>query len=488
MVKEPKLFRYLRRAKLDSLLLGIANIIRGMFSRDEPIMNISAVRVNGLLPRKGNVTVKAWSLSDLAYLAIRETHDFQTWEPSVHDLVALCNEFTIWDETISRDEFEGLTDEDFDLKFSVGFPQKQFWYQEVYRRIRKEFNRQVELLEVIPSEISSHVDINHACRENTGFDIQTFRKLLLWLYAIGQQHSEFTSVVSSIPRNSSHPELTGSNIQHVIDLFTADYQEYRSSSLEENYFFLKPIVRTSTNRLISVDQYLLARKVADGPFWAIRDYYNNKGSQDFVNEFGHYFEHYVEKLLKHSLRSDMFEPVPDDRRGRLADWFIYTTRFRLIVEQKSAVATLIMKRLYPDLKLIRTYLQKFEKGVHQLDETENRYPDCSRITLKLLLHYETFYVSDGALRPVVVSIASPKLHSTERIFFCDISEFEWLISLLAHQPSYLEAIMDEKLRLEQEPVNRGREFGQLIPRIVREDIKNMSIGFNHWESYLPLGK
>ena len=59
-------------------------------------------------------------------------------------------------EEHSRTEFNGLTNDEWVLKFSVGFSQKQFWYQKL-GKIVDEFNRQVELLEIIPSEIASRM-------------------------------------------------------------------------------------------------------------------------------------------------------------------------------------------------------------------------------------------------------------------------------------------------------------------------------------------
>jgi hypothetical protein len=37
---------------------------------------------------------------------------------------------------------------------------------------------------------------------------------------------------------------------------------------------------------------------------------------------------------------------------------VYTENYRLIVELKSSVAALMMRRLYPDIQTIRAYLEK----------------------------------------------------------------------------------------------------------------------------------
>jgi hypothetical protein len=154
-----EIFRYLHRTKLDRLLLLIANEIRGMFNRNESMRNIPVIRFDGPLHQKGNVTITAWNLSDLAYLAIKESNDFRALEPSVNHLIGLCNLFLGWDEKRSREEYEGLKNNEMMLKIFVGLSQKQFWYQERHR-FREEFNRQVELLEVIPFEIGSQLNLD----------------------------------------------------------------------------------------------------------------------------------------------------------------------------------------------------------------------------------------------------------------------------------------------------------------------------------------
>ena len=195
-----------------------------------------------------------------------------------------------------------------------------------------------------------------------------------------------------------HPALAAWNVQQVAALYAADYQEFLNLHSGKT-FYVKPVVRTSSNRLLAVNTYMFAKKMADGPFWLIRDYYLNLGSQAFVTAFGMYFERYVEKLLQQCLSSGDFARVPAPSSGKYADWLIYTKHYRLVVELKSSLAALMLRQLYPDVDSIRNYLKKFQDGVIQLDSTVLAYPDNSRTTVKLLVHYDTLYFSDGVLRP-----------------------------------------------------------------------------------------
>lgn len=239
-----ELFRHLKRAKLDHLLVLIASQIIDMFNRNEPVLNIPVVRFDRSVHQKGNVTITAWNLSDLAYLAIRESNDFQLWEPSVHDVVGLSNFFLAWDEHRSREEFKGLTNDELALKFSIGFSQKQFWYQELHR-IREEFNRQVELLEVIPREIGSQLDLNAVCLEVSGFDLNTLRTILFALFSVSIRQPNLSQFTSDGGAANIHHALTAQNVYKVASLYAADYDEFRKSPLHENHFYAKPVVRTS---------------------------------------------------------------------------------------------------------------------------------------------------------------------------------------------------------------------------------------------------
>jgi hypothetical protein len=478
------LFWYLRRSKLDNLLFLIADAIRGMFSRNQPIMSVSAVKVGGLYPRTGNVTITAWNLSDLAYLAICESNDFRAHEPSAHDLVALCNLFLVWDEQRSREELIGLSNDEFLIKFAVGFSQKQFWYQELHR-VRQEFNRQVELLEVIPAEVGTYAELDAACVLATGFDVRTFRTILFGLYAVAGTQADIALITSDDGGATKiHPALTAKNVNIVANLYASDYTEIRKSPLAENHFHVKPVVRTSSNRLCALNAYLFAKKVADGPFWAIREHHRLAGSQAFVNAFGIYFERYVEKLLRHCLRQDRFERVPQPRRGACADWFLYTRKYRVIIELKSSLAALMLRRLYPDIQAIRTYLGKFQEGILQLDSTEQAYPDPSRTTIKLLVHYETLYTSDAVLRPMVIESVIRQLKNPNNLYFCDIGEFEWLVCIAGASESTAEDVLAAKIAAEVHP-ELGREFAQVIPRVTELANTYILKSIDHWGSYIP---
>jgi len=230
---------------------------------------------------------------------------------------------------------------------------------------------------------------------------------------------------------------------------------------------------------------MLAKKMADGPLWILRDYFRlNKNPQDFVNYFGELFEQYVEDMLATQLNKNQYDRIPESKKEKRADWFIYTKNYRIIIELKSSIAGIAIKTLYPDLKNIKTYLERLSKGVLQLDNTERAYPDTNHITIKILVHYETLFFSDGMLRPFIIEQLREKLNTTKNIFLCDIGEFEWFISVMSASEAEAELIIDKKIATQDNP-KEGIEFSQIIPEISKTGNTYNNQFLNHLGKYFP---
>ncbi|MBE3144189.1 MAG: hypothetical protein IMZ61_09740 [Planctomycetes bacterium] len=414
--------RALKNYKLDDLLLSIGSRIRSYFIIRNPIgAEILEQREAGLV-RRGRVTMAAWQLSDLAYQAILHTHDFASRIPTDRDIVNLMNLFHERDGRVGSEWLDSMSPEDKTLAFTVGFSQKQFWYQEL-DRIRAEFNRQVEMLEILSQRTTFGLQLNTVCKSATGFDLRQFRKLAFAMYAIGGRATEMTNFSFDGSAAKLDPIITAVNVHQVMEFYTADYQQLRSSPLAENAFFSRPIVRTATGRRIAVNEYFLARKIADGPYWILRDHFmalENRFEQEaFVRYFGELFDLYFEELLEFYFPSVSFQRVKGGSDSPKADWILQYLGWTIVVELKSSLLPLAARKNYPDPAVIRSYLPKLADGVIQLDATARALGDNPNL-LKILVHYEPLFISDGVLRPLTVNLCSGRLVSVERIFFCDL--------------------------------------------------------------------
>ena len=172
------------------------------------------------------------------------------------------------------------------------------------------------MLEIIEKE--NKFDLNLACKVETGFTIREYRLLLFVLAGMGIQKLDFSNIIVDEKSKEKYPFITRENLVNVRNQLTANYNEIRKSKYCEEIFFLYPFVRTIKNKYICTNQYILYSKVADGPLWAIRNYYKNRESKEFLIYYGTLFEKYVEKLLNNYLPDTQYLKIPrnDKKIGR----------------------------------------------------------------------------------------------------------------------------------------------------------------------------
>jgi hypothetical protein len=481
---ESAFIRQIKRFQLTDLLVQIGELSRFLFHKDSSILEVPFTQIVGPYQRRGSITVTAWWLVDIAYLAIANTNDFARSVPSRQDLMQICSEFISYDE--QRTEITlGPTPTMVDLMtYLFGVAEKTFWYQELYKTKGK-FNRDVELLETIPESVGSVINVNDIILRSTGFTAKQFRKLLLALFAVSLKQVDLTVVTANGTALRWDPILTQENLQSVIEMYSAQYSEYRNSILNENYFIVKPIVKTLRNRYVSVSPFLLSRKMYDGVFWKVRDFYNatERDKQLFTNEFGKLFEIYVQNLLEHYLDPAQYRRI-DQSSEKGADWIVSSSNYTILVEQKSTVMSLLLRTPYIDDEDLDRYAERLVEAVEQLDRSESRYCEDHGSNPKLILLYDERLMAENMLRERIVSLATDRIENLENYFLISIGDFEHLIQILSENPSSFERIMDYKIRVAQSQPREGQEFYQIIPRFYDKGNLYIHNVINHYNTYL----
>ncbi|NTV66935.1 MAG: hypothetical protein HGB06_04500 [Chlorobaculum sp.] len=283
-------------------------------SSNKAIQKISIIREGNLIQKKSSIHLSAFFLSDIAYHAISATNDFGKKQPSHLNILDLYDEYIRFYGDKCTIEYNELGDNDFVLKAMIGHSQKQLSYQRKHL-IKEEFNRQVEIIEKIPKKTQSAFPLDDICHQHTGMSLSELRATLFALYSFNADLSDLTAIILNEPLNHIHPALTPVNINRVIDFYSASYKDFRISEFAENYFQIKPIVRTSSNRLIVPDAYMLLKKLADGPLWVIRDHFRNYDkTQSFVKYFGDLFEKYVENMFVSQLNKNQYHRIPESKK------------------------------------------------------------------------------------------------------------------------------------------------------------------------------
>ncbi len=480
-------FQNLKKYQLTDLLLQIGNLSRKLFNANKSVEIIPINYLNGQFIRKGKTTITAWWLVDIAYYAIIHTNDFALVKPNYRSLISICNDYVNFDEKRSELKFGHNPTFDDVTNYLLGLSEKTFWYQEL-GKIREKFNRDFELLQVIPKQIKIKTDIENIILSTTGFSSNTFRKLLFAIFAVSRIKTDITNISLSKDLKKISPELTTENLLKVIDMFSADYNVYRTSNLGENQFIAKPIVKTLHSRYIAISTFLLARKIHDGLFWKIRDYYysaEDKIKQTFTNDFGEIFEKYVKNLFSRYLSSKQYQRIPPDSKKR-ADWVFKSDKFTVLVEQKSTIMSLLLKTPYFDSETLKEYLNRLAESIIQLDKTESIYKEKNKITIKLVLLYEDLVMAENILREKLISKVKDKINNDKNYYLIYIGDFEHLVQILNEDPKTFDKILEYKINIADKKSSQGKEFYQIIPRFYKKENLYIKKELNHFKTFYKL--
>src|SRR5699024_6938675 len=103
---------------------------------------------------------------------------------------------------------------------------------------------------------------------------------------------------------------------------------------------------------------LLYNLLIDASYWIVRNYYGQIGSQDFTNAFGVFYEKYLQDIFEYYLDSSKFEKLQEDNKSAMCDWKIETDKYIILIEQKSAIASIFTKNIYPNISQVRSYLNR----------------------------------------------------------------------------------------------------------------------------------
>ena len=86
---------------------------------------------------------------------------------------------------------------------------------------------------------------------------------------------------------------------------------------------------------------------------------------------------------------------------------------------------------YPSMIKLDEYLNKFKEAYLQIAETVKNLGKTDKATIKLILHFENFYLGDSLINERVRNSCKDKIMDLSNYFFIDTEEFEKLIQVLS---------------------------------------------------------
>jgi hypothetical protein len=211
-------------------------------------------------------------------------------------------------------------------------------------------------------------------------------------------------------------------------------------------------------------------------------------SQAFTNNFGHYYETYIQEVLKYYLKRHQFRAV-DKRDGKKSDWLIESEKYVLVVEQKSSLITISLKAEYPSLEILDEYLIKnFKEAYLQLTETVKSLKDSKKIPIKLILHFEKYFMGEAIIKDRVNKILRGEDIDFSRNFFIETEEFERLIQVLSEDEASFNKVVETKLKyeIEKPPASEGIEFSYVMNKFgISHKIKFLESHKNYFDTLFP---
>jgi len=127
--------------------------------------------------------------------------------------------------------------------------------------------------------------------------------------------------------------------------------------------------------------------------------------------------------------------------------------------------TIALKEEYPSLSILDEYLTKnFEEAYIQIAETVKTIRESNKTVIKLILHFEKFYLGEAIIRDRVNQLFKDKVNDLFNYFFIETEEFEKLIQILSEDEKAFNKIVETKLvyEVEQPPIFEGIEFNSII--------------------------
>ncbi len=383
-----KFIQTIRGISVEKLIHQFAEISVDMCKKQEYLRDIDVPIVQGNMKGIMTVQLSAWDIHGIQYHAICNSNDYRNsiTAYTVGQIVDLYRQFENQEshaEELQKADLSGA------FKILFGLASEQLPFQNM-GWIYENFNRNYHIL-VASDKVNRNLKIGleQIIREKFGWSIDEYISVQLIVYWLCMQHCNPLTAPEKIYRKQDETVLTKENIEKYIKYYSCSYGDVRHSPIKKQIFYSRPFVHTGKSGVyIASNCYLVFWMISNSLYWLIRDYYNDLGSQEFVNAFGTMFEDYLKELARKHFQPEQWRVIPTMKK-KSADFYFDLEDAILVIEQKSSLIRLSVKQQTPDLDALNKFFANTIKEAYRQIQSTCSEIKLSKPIIKIILLYET---------------------------------------------------------------------------------------------------
>lgn len=405
----------------------------------------------GFLEGNVDVMLLAWDIPDMIYTSICESNDYRNGHMTVDMAGFIANLYRGFENNKSESSYLQQAPLAEVFAYIMGMTYEQFGFQNLAWTLQN-FNRNYHML-VASKKINRQeiIDIGIIVKEQFGFTLEELlitELIILWLCG---QHSDPLTAPETLYEGKVSSAVTREKICKIIDYYSVNYQQVRSSKIKKQIFYSKPFVKTNKNRqTLLVSMHLLQMVFADGLYWLERDYYlHNHLGQRFLNAFGKMFEDYFQELAELYLSQDMWDKIPEGKE-KSADFYIEFSEVIFIFELKSGTMGIGAKQQVPEMEQIKKFYSKnILEAYEQLKASEKDFGYRGKPIVKVFLLYE--FTNNTQ---IMMSSLPDIFEKDKNTYILTISDLEMFLATYKYDRKKFQKVIDDILSVNSPQENK----------------------------------
>lgn len=371
----------------EKLIHHFAEISVDMCKKQEYLRDVDVQFFQGNVRRSMRVTLSAWDIHGIQYHVICNSNDYRN-SISVYTIGQIVNLYRRFEDQESPAEALKEADLSGVFKILFGLISEQLPFQNM-GWIFENFNRNYHIL-VSSDKINRNLtfSLEQIIREKFGWSISEYLSVQLIVYWLCMQHCNPLTAPESMYKKKNDTVLTKENIRKFIVYYSCNYKDVRTSPMKKQLFYSRPFIHTDKSKAyIASNCYLVSWMISNSLYWLMRDYYNELGSQEFVNAFGVMFEDYLKELAEKHFSPEQWNVIPRAKK-KSADFYFDLNDAILVIEQKSSLIRLSAKQQTSNLEVLNKFITTAIIGAYGQIQATCEEIDSSKPVLKIILLYE----------------------------------------------------------------------------------------------------